>query len=621
MFEFEAGFTIAPISELPHEVLSRFAETGRLVAYRSMIRWTEHCSECAMPACYTTCEFYNPRPDMKCRRFRDGFVALHADNAAVDSIMRVTFRKWAKLEGSGSTRLLTKACAVRSERRDTGFSHMLHAAPLPFAVRMHAIRMVKSLGNRTRQRILADRANGSTSLTPNRFVIEAYNPGEAVLPLRLIMRPAEAGNILTFQERLALEPGYNRTLIPVADIAAGFDLASDFLVQIMPVDDSLETTVYFGLIDFVFIPEADLPRAVAPAIATLARTGDAMAKASGRKAKCVVWDLDDTLWRGTLIEDGLSGLTLNVAAVTAIHELDSRGILNSVASKNNAEDAFAALRHFGLLDYFLHPQVSWGTKSRAVAEIARKLNIGIDTVVFVDDQPFERAEVATAHPDVTVIDALMIGDFLAEPRFDVPITAESRARRKMYLAELQRDVAFARTAEDYADFLRSCEMRLIVSPLTAETVPRVHELAQRTNQMNFSGSRYSRTEIEEMLRHDNIAAYVLQASDRFGEYGIIGFTMVERSGPLMRDLMFSCRIQGKHIDRAALCWLLQTYAAAGGERFIALYNETDRNRLAAQVLWDIGFETSDIVDGRNLLVYDAAAKGIPTEDLVSVVFG
>ena len=244
-----------------------------------------------------------------------------------------------------------------------------------------------------------------------------------------------------------------------------------------------------------------------------------------------------------------------------------------------------------------------------MAAIANRLNIGIDTLVFVDDQPFERAEVATAHPSMRVVDALELERFLDSPFFDVPVTAESQARRAMYRQEIERSVRWKAANGDYLEFLRGCGMHLTIATLAPDTVARVYELAQRTNQMNFSGNRYSLGAIEAMLTDETIDAYVLRASDRFGDYGIIGFCVVEKQGPLMRDLMFSCRIQSKYVDRACLAYLIQTYAEAGHPRFEAIYNETPKNRPAAEVFWDFGFEKTASDGDHHRLVFDSTAKG------------
>jgi FkbH-like protein len=435
------------------------------------------------------------------------------------------------------------------------------------------------------------------------------------------MRPVGERSRFPFQAALQFSAGYSRSLIPIASIESAIDLTSEFLVQIEPSDEGGEVTLYFGLVDFACVDVPTQPtRDRSNGAAAEPRPGaDTPGKAKVKHAKCVVWDLDNTLWAGTLIEDGIEKLQLNAHAANAIRKLDDRGILNSVASKNNPEDAIAALKHFGLLEYFLHPQVSWGPKSQAIAEIAARLNIGIDSLVFVDDQPFERAEVEAAHPSVRVVDSIALENFLDDPIFDVPVTEESRARRSMYREEIERSVALQHSNGDYLEFLRGCGMRLTIAALSEATVARVYELAQRTNQMNFSGNRYSLAAIEAMLTDETIDAYVLRASDRFGDYGIIGFCVVEKQGPLMRDLMFSCRIQSKHVDRACLAYLIQTYADGGQPRFEAIYNETAKNRPAAEVFWEFGFEKATSDGSHHRLVFDTARQGRPVQDVVTVI--
>ena len=116
-----------------------------------------------------------------------------------------------------------------------------------------------------------------------------------------------------------------------------------------------------------------------------------VAPAKRRKIKCVVWDLDNTLWSGTLLEGDEVHLRDGVREI--IHALDARGILHSIASRNHAESALARLRELDLEEYFLYPQINWGSKAASIRTIAESLNIGLDSICFIDDQPFELAEV------------------------------------------------------------------------------------------------------------------------------------------------------------------------------------------------------------------------------------
>ena len=186
------------------------------------------------------------------------------------------------------------------------------------------------------------------------------------------------------------------------------------------------------------------------------------------KIKCVVWDLDNTIWDGVLIEDGLSGLRLRSEIVGIIVELDRKGILQSVASKNNPEDALAALRHFGLADLFLFPRISWAPKSEAIRSIREQLDLGIDTFAFVDDQEFERAEVHSRHPEVLAIDPSQLQQAIAGDRFRVQATEEGALRRRFYLEEAGRREALQSSGTVYEDFLRSCEIEVRIADVDWE---------------------------------------------------------------------------------------------------------------------------------------------------------
>src|SRR4051812_9171397 len=158
------------------------------------------------------------------------------------------------------------------------------------------------------------------------------------------------------------------------------------------------------------------------------------------RIKCVVWDLDNTLWDGVLLEQRYVQLRPGVAETLA--ELDQRGILHSVASRNDPDHAMATLTDLSVADYFLHPQINWGSKSASIAAIAEALNIGLDSVAFIDDQPFEREEISFVHPNVLCLDAdsvRALGE-LEELR-PLRITADARQRRFMYRAAINRSTA------------------------------------------------------------------------------------------------------------------------------------------------------------------------------------
>ena len=169
--------------------------------------------------------------------------------------------------------------------------------------------------------------------------------------------------------------------------------------------------------------------------------------------KCVVWDLDNTLWNGILLEG--DDLKLKPGIVNVIEELDQRGILHSIASKGVHEDAIRKLKEFKLEKFFLYPEINWNAKSQSIAKIQNKLNIGMDTLMFIDDQPFERDEVKSKHPAVTCIDADEYLNLISNPQLNPKfITQDSAKRRLMYVEDQRR-----KTAENDFEIVRVPAMK------------------------------------------------------------------------------------------------------------------------------------------------------------------
>ena len=235
-------------------------------------------------------------------------------------------------------------------------------------------------------------------------------------------------------------------------------------------------------------------------------SGDAVAPVKraidGRsKVKCVVWDLDNTLWTGTLLEGDELHLRDGVREI--IHALDARGILHSIASRNHAESALARLRELGLEEYFLYPQINWGSKAASIRTIAESLNIGLDSICFIDDQPFELAEVQAALPQVLCLDDTQLLHLLQRQELNPEtVTAESRMRRQMYLGEMRRKQTEESFTGPQEEFLATLGMVFTISPARAEDLARAEELTNRTNQLNTTGRTFSQEELEKLRCSD-----------------------------------------------------------------------------------------------------------------------
>ncbi|MCK4259504.1 MAG: HAD-IIIC family phosphatase [Halanaerobiales bacterium] len=249
-------------------------------------------------------------------------------------------------------------------------------------------------------------------------------------------------------------------------------------------------------------------------------------KSSEKKVKCLVWDLDNTLWDGVLLED--DNVELREGVTDIIKELDRRGILLSIASKNSHEDAWEKVKELQLDEYFIYPQINWNSKSSSITKIAESINVGIDTFAFIDDQPFELEEVASVHPDVICINASKLDDLLdmpeMTPRF---ITKDSKMRRLMYKSEAKRketEEEFVGTQEEY---LASLNMELSIAPAEEDDLQRAEELTVRTNQLNTTGYVYSYDELNKLRKSDKHKLLMAELNDRFGTYGKIGLALIE----------------------------------------------------------------------------------------------
>ncbi|MBF0153438.1 MAG: HAD-IIIC family phosphatase [Magnetococcales bacterium] len=304
-----------------------------------------------------------------------------------------------------------------------------------------------------------------------------------------------------------------------------------------------------------------------------------MKTAREKKIKCVVWDLDNTLWEGVLSENDPIRLRDNVVKVIKI--LDERGILQSIASRNTHEQAMERLRAFGLEEYFLYPQINWNSKAASLEQIARSLNIGIDTLAFVDDQPFERDEVHFVLPDVLCIDAVDVDPMPAmpvmNPRF---ITSDSKQRRVMYQNDIRRDQVEKGFTGPKEAFLASLEMVVTIAPAQEEDLQRAEELTVRTNQLNATGYTYSYEELDRFRQSDRHMLLMASLDDKYGTYGKIGLVLIETAATAwtIKLLLMSCRVMSRGIG-SILINHLRNAARGKGVRLLAEFVATDRNRM------------------------------------------
>ena len=301
-------------------------------------------------------------------------------------------------------------------------------------------------------------------------------------------------------------------------------------------------------------------------------------KKEKQSIKCVVWDLDNTVWDGILLED--REVVLRPQVVEILKTLDERGILCSVASRNDHDLAMAKLQEFGIAEYFLYPQINWNPKSGAVAQIAQDINIGLDTIAFVDDQPFEREEVAFTHDKVLCIDSALLDDLLDRPEFNPRfITDDSRLRRQMYMADIRRNQEEETYVGAKEEFLATLDMVFTIHPAREEDLKRAEELTVRTNQLNTTGYTYSYEELDELSRSPRYQLLISQLEDKHGSYGKIGLTLIEQDAGVwtIKLLLMSCRVMSKGVGMVMIHHLARQ-AKEAGVKLRAEFVSTDRNR-------------------------------------------
>lgn len=543
------------------------------VEIASVLLWEEHCVECAIPECYAVCPLYIAREDLQCARFEHGICPDHAFSGLFPFGARISFRRWGKLEalvahGGMTPRTLALAAAVDGVilKPLTSLSRLLKPINPPMKLnrgyRVFRERLLHYAGRRWSPRRLADFDD---------LLVEAWN--EADRSLRFVFECHE-DRLVTFRSTFWLHSGYNLIRIPARALA--LDGSVPLRLQLYP-DADKECEIVFTWLDFVRYTER-------------ARANLRPAE----KVKCVVWDLDDTLWDGTLAEVGPDSVVPRSDVLTLIRQLDERGIVQSIASKNDHDLAWRQLAVLGLQEYFLFPAINWEPKSIGVSRIAEQLNIGLNALAFVDNSPAERGEVAVELPQVRVYADTDVATLLERPEFDVPVTDATRVRRQSYADEARRRSEAVRFANDPDDFLTRCRLKAnLFAPESSRDLTRCLELAHRSNQLNLTTRRYAEEELRALREDPAVLLHAFRCHDRFGDYGLVGFFAVRcgREAPLLLDFVMSCRVAKKRVEHAIFFWLqkhLEKRAQHSGLR--AVFHPTARNEMLWDVLMEVGFQ-------------------------------
>jgi FkbH-like protein len=329
----------------------------------------------------------------------------------------------------------------------------------------------------------------------------------------------------------------------------------------------------------------------------------------GHSAKCLVLDLDNTLWGGVVGDDGLDGLKIGEGdpegeAFKAFQEylllLKKRGMLLAVCSKNEEENALEPFEELPEMvlkrEDFVAFKANWEPKPVSIEQIARELNIGLDALVFVDDNPAERELVRQSLPQVKVVD--LSNDPAEYPRLldqcgwleVVKLTAEDTKKTDQYRENVQRSALQTQHA-DYGSYLASLDQRAIIREFEPKHLDRITQLINKTNQFNLTTRRLTRSEVEALMgRDDTITAYV-RLVDRFGDNGLISVLSGHREGDALHidQWLMSCRVLKRGVERLLANHVLEKAKGLNVQSVRGVYIPTAKNKMVADLYAELGF--------------------------------
>jgi FkbH-like protein len=296
-----------------------------------------------------------------------------------------------------------------------------------------------------------------------------------------------------------------------------------------------------------------------------------------RNKKILVLDLDNTLYGGVIGEDGIDGIEIGNEGVGRIYYdfqrliriLKERGVLLAICSKNNYSDVKEVFfNHPSMVlkeEDFIDMRINWNDKVGNLKEIANRLNLGLDSFVFLDDNPFERELIKSKLPQVTVPDFPADQANLCRWLIDISfryfnkatITDEDKSRFDMYKSEFERK-SLSKVATDLNDFYRSLKMEATITYNNNNYINRISQLTQRTNQFNLTTPRYSENQIAWFMNNKNNFVFSLELNDRFGSSGIVGVSIlkIDANVAYIDTLLLSCRVVGRTVENTFIAYML-----------------------------------------------------------------
>jgi FkbH-like protein len=330
----------------------------------------------------------------------------------------------------------------------------------------------------------------------------------------------------------------------------------------------------------------------------------------GMSKRCIVLDLDNTLWGGIIGEDKFDGIKLGsdpsgkafVEFQKYLLGLHNRGILLAINSKNNFDDAIKVIEeHPDMIlkkEHFASIKINWNDKVSNIKEISDELNFGLENFVFFDDDPLNREFMKSSLPQVLTVDlptdpSKYVGTIQEMNEFNLlKITDEDNQRGVMYSQQRDRKT-LEKSSDNIEDFLKNMDLKITIKKADSFTIPRISQLILKTNQFNLTTKRYSLEEIQKMSQNDDILIGCVQVEDKFGDNGITAAFIVEKNGRaewILDTFLLSCRVMGRQIEKSILAYIIKIAKQNNVDKIIANFIPTKKNQPIENFLPNCGFK-------------------------------
>lgn len=550
--------------------------------------WEEHCLECSVPQCYHNCVYWVERTDRKCQKTFYGIKKRTDLSKSFPFAVQLQFRPWGKIESSIYNRYLSSRKKILIQNFFRRFEKIIRnisnsivwltpTYKLCGAFEVYKQKAVRHFGIKKE---------------PKKYLFQCYSESEKY---NLFFELADDKSVF-FRTSFQIKTGYNQFIVDIPNI----DLKNRKLplMRYYPENNiNAELLVLFS--DFIYDENENN-----------------IVRLPAAKVKCVIWDLDNTIWDGILIESNPSELQLRQSVLETIQKLDEKGIINVIVSKNNETDVIPVLKRLGIFDYFVYVVANWNRKSQNIKELAKLLNINANTFAFIDDSDFERKEVHSELPEVRLYDENSFPKMLSFPEFDVVVTEDSKNRRKMYQTEAKRHQVKKDFIGNDIEFLKSCKISITIELVNDETEKRCYELVQRTNQLNLSGTKYDESAFHELIISNRKNVLAIHCEDAYGSYGLVGFVLFMNDQGITRitEYAMSCRVAQKWIEPALLHYFINKFSTQQ-IIFEGIYNK--KNDLLINTLKAFGLENQS--DSSEKLLLTIGKHKINFEEVVQVI--